>query len=71
MDTVHKDILRKNRCDLVKAIQNVEKVVFKLVEWGVFDIYSKAEILVSYYMCIYVMYFTRNYISDISVYLFY
>ncbi|XP_046573532.1 uncharacterized protein LOC124281642 [Haliotis rubra] len=45
MEAAHRDILRRNRCDLVQAIQCVEEVVDKLVQFEVLTIFMKAEII--------------------------
>ncbi|XP_067687021.1 uncharacterized protein [Haliotis asinina] len=45
METVHREIIRKNYSDLVQAIQRVEEVVDKLVQFNVLTCLMKAEIM--------------------------
>ncbi|XP_067664172.1 caspase-2-like [Haliotis asinina] len=45
METVHREILKKNYSGLVQAIQRVEEVVEKLVQCNVLTCLMKAEIM--------------------------
>ncbi|XP_067668256.1 caspase-2-like [Haliotis asinina] len=45
METVHREILRKNYSGLVQAIQGIEEVVDKLVQFNVLTIFMRAEIM--------------------------
>ncbi|XP_067669968.1 uncharacterized protein [Haliotis asinina] len=45
METCHQEILRKNCSGLVQAIQRIEEVVDKLMEFNVLTIFMRAEIM--------------------------